>query len=347
MKMRNPGQRLGGWVLTAVLCLVLVMGCAQESLMTQVTLGQAFVALNGISAWIAKEQGFFEKYGLDVTISLIRGDTQGIQALVGGSVDFLMAGAVAAMAANAEGADVIALATLGSVMPYILVAVPEIQSPQDLKGKRIGVSGTGLSVSRAALEIALRNFNLEPRRDGIVFLPTGSASERVMAVTTGGIHATVLSMAQHPRVARLEREGKLRVLADLSELNISWDHDFFLTTEAYRDAHQDVVEGLMKAILEASAFILDPVNKESVLQSIATNLSADELAEEIYVYVPKTVDARPYPSKDSISTVADILSQDFPSLEKLDVDRLVDSSFLLQLDESGFIDSLYSDSEEQ
>lgn len=312
--------------------------------MTRLTLGQSFVALNGISGWIAKEQGFFENYGLDVTLTLIRGDTQGVQALLGRSVDFLMVGAVAAMAANAAGADVITLATLGSTIPYILVTVPEIQSPQDLKGKRVGVSGTGLSVSRAAMEIALRDFGLEPKRDGIVFLPAGSASERVVALTTGGIQATVLSMAQHPRVAQLESEGKLRVLADLSELNISWDHDFILTTGAYRNSHPDVIERFMKAIVEANAFILSPVNKQAVLQSIATNLKSEELAEEIYAYVPKTVVPRPYSSMEAISTVADVLSEDFPSLAKLKVERLVDSSFLRRLDESGFIASLYNDS---
>lgn len=84
MKKYHSCRQLRGWILTPLLGVVLITGCAQENQMTRLTLGQSFVALNGISGWIAKEQGFFENYGLDVTLTLIRGDTQGVQALLGG-----------------------------------------------------------------------------------------------------------------------------------------------------------------------------------------------------------------------------------------------------------------------
>jgi ABC-type nitrate/sulfonate/bicarbonate transport system substrate-binding protein len=199
-------------------------------------------------------------------------------------------------------------------------------------------------VSSAAVDIALKEFGLDRRRDGIIFLPAGSSNERLTAVTTGGIHATVLSVGQYPRIASLESQGKLRILADLSKLRIDWDHCYLLTTGRFRDANRDTVERLVKSIVQAHAFILDPRNKEAVKASIARNLgygAEQELtADQIYDHIPSTVVAKPYPSEKAVLTLVNLLKDEFPNLSKVDVKRLLDPSFLQKLDRDGFIDSL-------
>jgi NitT/TauT family transport system substrate-binding protein len=313
---------------------------------TPVRLGLAQVTLNPIGAWIGKEHGFFAKEGLDTEITAIRGDTQAVQALLAGSSDLVIVGSVAAIAASAEGADVVSLATLGATMPYLLVTSPDIKTPKDLAGKRIGVSGTGLAVSSAAMEIALREFGMDRQRDGIIFLPAGSAGERTMAVTSGGIHATVLSVGQYPRIAKLEKEGKVRILSDLSKLDLRWDHCYLLTTGKYRDSHKDVIDRFLKALLQAHAFILNPANKPAVLASISKNLGYDNESdlnpEQIYEHIPNTVVRKPYSSDEAVQTLVNMLKNEFPNLSKVDVAKLLDKSFLRTLDDSGFIDSLYA-----
>lgn len=345
--MRMMSRRAPFWSWLALLPALLAAGCQTRSEnpdLSRINLGLAQVTLNPIGAWIADEEGFFVKQGLEAHLTLIRGDTQALQALLAGSVDVVVVGSVAAIGASAEGADVVSLATLGSTMPYLLVSSPKIRSPKGLAGKRIGVSGTGLAVSSAAVEIALREFGLDRKRDGIILIPAGSSSERIMGVSTGGIHATVLSVGQYPRIASLEEEGQLRILADLSKLNIRWDHCYLLTTRRFRDANPETLEGVLKAIVEAHAFILNPENEQAVMTSIVKNLMyEEESVEQIYDYVPSTVARKPYSSREAVRTLVALLNEDFPSLAKVDVDKLLDDSFLRELDESGFIDSLYAD----
>jgi NitT/TauT family transport system substrate-binding protein len=314
--------------------------------LTPVRLGLAQVTLNPIGAWIGKEKGFFEKEGLAAELTLLHGGTQAVQALLAGSTDLVVVGSVAAIAASAEGADVVSLATLGSTMPYLLVTSPEIKTPKDLAGKRIGVSGTGLAVSSAAMEIALQPFGMDRKRDGIIFLPAGSPGQRILAVSTGGIHATVLSVGQYPRIAQMEKEGKVRILSDLSKMDLRWDHCYLLTTARYRDSHKDVIERFMKALLEAHAFILNPANKPAVLASITKNLGYEQendlSADQIYEHIPETVVRKPYSSDEAVQTLVNLLKNEFPSLIKVDVSRLLDKSFVKKLDDSGFIDSLYA-----
>ena len=50
--------------------------------------------------WIAKDAGFYKKYGLDVELIFINGSTRGIQSLIAGDLDF--AGAVGTSAINGK-----------------------------------------------------------------------------------------------------------------------------------------------------------------------------------------------------------------------------------------------------
>lgn len=307
---------------------------------TRLVVGQSFVALEAIGAWVARDQGLFAKHGLDVELVPIRGDTQGVQALLAGGVQILLGGPSGGLAAHAAGADVVNVATLGPSMPYVLVVRPEIQKPADLKGKRVGVSGTGLSSSRAAVMVALEYLGLNPLRD-VTMLPTGTSSERIAGLASGAIHATVLSTGQRARVQRLEQEGRLRVLADLSELPIPWDHDVVMTTRRFINANRPAVLAFLRALVEANHFILQPANRETVLRVIAQMLDESrEGAEALYAFIPRTVVPKPYPSRDAARALVEVLKDEFPELGRARVDEYVDTSLMAEIERSGFMESL-------
>ena len=334
-------RRWTGWAVAAVsLAVSALVSAAPAMAATRLTVGQSFVALEAIGAWVARDQGFFAKHGLDVEIVPIRGDTQGVQALLAGGVQLLLGGPSGGLAAHAAGADVVNIATLGPSMPYVLVVRPEVQRPEDLKGKRMGVSGTGLSSSRAAVMVALRSFGLDPVRD-VTLIPSGTSSERVAAVVAGSIHATVLSTGQRARVERLAQEGRLRVLADLSELPLPWDHDVVMTTRRFIDSNRPVVLAFLKALVEANHFILKPENRETVVRVIGQMLEeSQEGAEILYQFIPRTVVPKPYPSRDAAQAMVDALKEEFPELGRARVQEYVVTSLMEELDRSGFIASL-------
>ncbi len=314
---------------------------AQQPL-TPIFVGQAFVNAVATPFWVGVERGFFTKHGLDVKIVLFRGSTIASQALLTGSIPVLMAGPHAPLAARAKGADMVEFATLAPAMPYIFVARHKLKSYDELKGTVFGVSGLGLSTSYIGAFVVLKHFGLDPKRDRIVLVAGGTENERILALAQGRLDATVVDGIYRPVVE--EGGGKNGVImADVSTLNIPWEHDVLLSTGKFMREKPQVIESLLKGYLEANAFILDPENKEVVKRTIVKNLG-EKMGDGSLAYaqiVSLFVKARPYPNRKGIQLIIDEEKNIDPAIAKLNVNDFVDDSILQKLDRSGFIDSLY------
>lgn len=309
---------------------------------THVVLCQTGNAITEVGVWAAMEKGFFAKHGIEAELFLTDGDTQGLQALLSGNADFLLGGPVAGIPALASGEKVLYVASLGAAMPYLFVTRGDITDSSGLKGTRIGVSGTGICQSRVAVLVALQGFGLDPKRDNISLVPAGTASERLAALAAGGIDATVVYDYSLPKVQALEAEGKVRILADLTTMNLPWDNDSVLVLDSYAKAHPDTVDALLRALIQANAWVLNPLNKQAVLELVAAHLqySTTAEAEPAYAVIPKNVSVRPYPNLKAVEAMLGVLVSDFPELAGVRPSDFVDTSWIERLDREGFIDAV-------
>ena len=307
----------------------------------QLTAGQGFISPAATGIWVARDRGFFTKHGLDVRLVQVTGSTVALQALLlAGELQVMLGAPSQGLTAVAAGADLISIASLGPKMPYHLIARPEIRSAADLKGKRLGVSGPGLSADRVGLLLALKQLKLDPQRDGIAFIPTGTQSERVQALVAGRIDASVNDPL---RRAIAERLGMV-VLSDLSKLDIPWDHAVVLLHRQFAKSNPGAVEALLKALLEANAFILNPANKRAVMSTLAKDLKLDKGEDVELAYnltISLYIERKPYPSVKAARALIEAVQSEFPNLARVSPETHIDHSFLKKLDESGFIDRLY------
>ncbi len=326
----------------AVLALALVLTVSASlgggAQLVKITVAQGFVAPFAIGIWIAGTQGIFARNGLDVDVTVVN-STQAMQALLGGSVQVMLGSPGQGLAANAEGADVIEIATLAPRMAYRVVG-RGLSRPEDLRGKRLGTSGPGLSTDRAAMVIYLRSIGLNPREN--TFITAGPPAQRLVAATTGTIDATVIDPAQW---LAAERAG-LSFVADLTTARIPWDHDVVQTTRTYLNTHRNIVTAFVRSLVEANAFILRPANKTAVIESLAKNLQIDRAQtgdlELNYQLTTKLYTVKkPYPSLEAARTLIENLKVDFPDLAKARPEQYVERAILKTLDESGDIDRLY------
>ena len=93
--------------------------------------------------WIAKEAKLYEKHGLEAELVLLRGSGQSTQAIIGNSILGAPCTLTTVMSADLSGADLVTVAhTVAGVQSKLLVR-PDIKKPEDLRGKRIAVSGFG------------------------------------------------------------------------------------------------------------------------------------------------------------------------------------------------------------
>ena len=95
--------------------------------------------------WIAKREGVFAKYNLDVEMVLMQGPSTYMPALASGNIQVMYGGGTAiSRAIGTGGFDLIVVATETRYIPLRLMVNPSIRNPTDLKGKKLGVGRAGL-----------------------------------------------------------------------------------------------------------------------------------------------------------------------------------------------------------
>jgi ABC-type nitrate/sulfonate/bicarbonate transport system substrate-binding protein len=166
--------------------------------------------------FVAMDQGFFRRYGLDSTFVHVRSGPVGMAALAAGESQ-LHEGSVtgAVLGSAAEGTDLVFVAGMINKLIGNIMASPKIKTPGDLKGKVIGVTSMS-GGSWMFTTLALEYWGLDAKRDGISFRVLGDESVRSQALLNDAIAATHLG---YTFSAPLKSRG-LTNLADLAQLLI-------------------------------------------------------------------------------------------------------------------------------
>src|SRR5712691_1686172 len=183
---------------------------AQE--LKRIRIGYPSLSFRQSNVWVAKEDGLFKKYGLDVEPIFFRGGQLATQALVAGDPPIVNIGTV--VQAGLQGHDLVLIASSENAYAYSLVARPNFGKVEQLKGKKLGVSGFG-SASHTAALILLRRLNLEPNKD-VAVLVAGGTVERLAAIDAGRIDTTLLTPSEIPRA---RKQGLVEVF-DMMDLGL-------------------------------------------------------------------------------------------------------------------------------
>ena len=140
---------------------------------------------------IARDRGFFREEGLEPELIFIRAGLTP-QVLLAGGVDFATATGTGISAA-VNGAEVRLIWALTDRPSFDLIALPSITSVQQLRGKKLGVSGIGSLAEILARQILIAN-HIAPEQ--VTFLPLGTSDVTYIALKAGAIDATMLQIPQ-------------------------------------------------------------------------------------------------------------------------------------------------------
>ena len=117
-------------------------GLGQDKALKKITWGQTSITSSQWIPWIAKDAKLYEKNGLDVDIVYLRGgsgDTS--KAIIAGSIFAAPVTTATLMTANLGGADLTTIAHTVKAVQTKLIARPELKRPEDIKGKRLAMTG--------------------------------------------------------------------------------------------------------------------------------------------------------------------------------------------------------------
>ena len=158
--------------------LALVVATPAAAQLKKVRFSVSAASIAEVPFRIANIKGFYRDEGLDVEVILIRGAV-GMQALLGGSVDYTSASG-STIAAAVRGIPV-KLVFIASAKPqFDLIAQPQIRSVADLKGKQVGISSRGGAVDLLT-QLMIQKNGLVPNKD-VVSLVVGGQEDTVLAL---------------------------------------------------------------------------------------------------------------------------------------------------------------------
>jgi NitT/TauT family transport system substrate-binding protein len=298
---------------------------AQPSKLKEIRVGYP---LGGSSSyfWVAYRSGSFEKHGLKLEPIYIRGGLMGIQAALSGNLDLQLQGASTVVAAWAQGAKEFQfIGAVGNRLDYILAAHPSIKRPDDLKGKRIGVSQLGSSTDFIA-RLAARRLGLTPEKD-VQIVGIGGQGDRWTALTAGQVQATVL---QSPFTLKARKAGYPTFL-DFSKEDFEYTIAGPVTTRSFIRAERETVMNFMRGLADGMDYYRDEKNKDRVIKYLGEYYRSnviEELEETRRVYSQVTPGLPLVTAKAMENVIANDRNL---SAMKLNVSELLDLSFLEQL----------------
>lgn len=300
---------------------------------TRVTMTTGSFSEREAAMFVAQDQGFFRRYGLELTFVHVRSGPIGMAALAAGESQ-LHEGSVtgAVLGAAAEGTDLVFVAGMINKLIGNIMASPKIKTPSDLKGKVIGVTSMS-GGSWMFTTLALEYWGLDAKRDGITFRLLGDESIRSQAVLNGAVAATHLG---YTFAAPLKSQGFTN-LGDLAQLPIPFQSTGIMTKRSFINSAPEVVEKVLRGIVDSMAFIAQPENKAAVLKSLAKGLRLPkvELAVEGYESLPMLYDRRIYPTIEGVRNVIRLLGLTNEKIRRLKAEELVDDRFVRKLEKEG------------
>jgi NitT/TauT family transport system substrate-binding protein len=287
-------------------------------------------------AWAAHESGIFAKHGLQVEVVAMPSGLQGINTLAAREVDFVHIAGGTTTGAAVGGLDVKIIATLVGTLVLNLVVRPEIEKPEQLRGKSVGISRYGTSLHTGA-RIALRHFGMEGGKD-VAIAEIGAGEWIVSAIQGGRIHGGVFG---YPATSRALKLGN-RLMLHLPTLNIAYAANGVSTRGETIRSDPDLVRRYLSAVIEASALMKkDRAFSFNVFRKYLRTDDADLLTETYDVQIIKYLLKIPLPTADAVRSVVDELAERSPKAKDQDPSRFFDDRFIRQLEANGFINTVY------
>lgn len=194
--------------------------------------------------WAAIDQGFFADEGLDVEISFLGSDVQ-IQALLDGALDIAIAPPEGILQNAYAGGPLRMIAGNSGKLSHWLMAVPDIKTIEQLRGRTFGILNKTEGSLFHFLELAEKHGLEYP--GSFKVQDTGGAPARHRALIAGTLDAGLQSVPW----CFLGEDLGLTKLADISDYVPDWQFNTVNANLGWCRRNPAVAEAFLRALLRA------------------------------------------------------------------------------------------------
>jgi len=302
----------------------------------RIRLSHSALEANNAIWYIAKDLGFYKKSGLEAELLFIPSTTTSVMSLVSGDVQVANASGGGVASAVVAGSDLLLVACYQNSLPYELVVNESVRSPEDLKGKSIGISRIG-SASDVAARVLLKGMGLEPDKQ-VLIIQVGGPAERAAAFRTGRI----VGFPAPPGVIHLTNMT-FKILASTADFKTRFEFPYICatTTKSYLARRRETVKKVVMAHIEAMHFFKSRKDEAKKIISKYSRLTNAAYLEDSYTAAAKLYDRVPLVTRPGMEAQIQEAAGRKPGA-RLRFEDMVDDGIVRELDQSGFIDKVYA-----
>jgi NitT/TauT family transport system substrate-binding protein len=302
--------------------------------MRKIKVAHAFISAETLPIWVGLDQKLFEKYGLQVEAVPLQTSAQVAPAMASGDVQVALTTGTGELEFDLSGGDHVIVAGYSNDMRYFLMAKPEVQRVEDLRGKKVGITRRGGAIDIAAHIFAERH-GMEYGRD-MAILELGTAQNQVQGLVAGSVDAAIVAL---PTNLLAEREG-FHLVEDTKQLGVKNPTNVIAVRRDYLKHNPDVVRDYLKAHVEA----VERARKDKALAvrllGQGTGSDDQDLLEKSYDLWLQDLQDVPYPSPQAIQGALDSIAIEKPEAKSHQPSEFYDDTLVRELDQSGFIKSV-------
>ncbi len=283
--------------------------------------------------WLAYEEGYFDRQGLPVQFTHILSTSRALQAVVAGDLDVTTVDPVTLVQSSLAGADVKMFLAVTNRFGFSLTVQPEIKTPQDLKGKVLGVSRYGSSTD-TAVRFILNQWGLVPMKD-VALLQVGGVTEILSAMAAKQLAGGTLSPPTNTRARRMGFRELINLGTDGPEFP-----SIAVGTSSRILSQGEVMRQFVRAyILGLYRFHRDKASSIRAVEKYL-RISDREVLEDTYRQFRNYIAEPPYISKPGMERVIRLVAETNPKAREKAPSDFVDERALEEQARNGFLDSV-------
>lgn len=324
-----PLRRLVGFAVTLVLVFP-VTSTAQK-----LVVGWSAVSALNAPYWVIKDAGFFRQEGLDADLIYIASSSTIAQAMLAGEVAISTANSQVVADIGLQGGDLVAVGAVINVVAFYVMAVPEIKSVQDLRGKTVGVTRFGASTD-FGIRMLLAKYGLEPVRD-VPIIQIGGMPEIAGALSKRAIYAAPMS---YP-MAYVAQQAGIKMLSNLAKEDIPFMHVGITTSRKFMRERRAQAKAFLRAYGRAVHFMHTRKEETKAIFARYTKITDPGMLEGSLQYAYDFVEKVPLVKPQAFQVTIDEIAKKNPKAKQAKAEQFFDNSLVQELINEGFFVSLW------
>ena len=324
--------------LIIIVAALLSPGPLQAQALKKVPFPFSPIGLNCLPWFVAKDARLGEKYGIDLDPIFIGASSALFQSMLSGAAEMSGSGGPAIIANILNGGDIIHVTAMVPRFTQSVMVKPEIKRPEDMAGKKIGVSRLG-TVTHFALQTALDGYGVK----NVTILQMGGQPEAFAGLARGSVDGAVFSP---PYNFQLRKQGYNELVSpnDLKKFT-DFITNGIVARRSVVEKDKDTVIRVIKVTAEAIKLI--QTDKEYTKKVIMKwmPMKDPDLLEQAYLFASENYAKEGLVNEAALRSMVKQMVQsnliDPKAAASTPITAYYDNRYVEEVKRSGFFDQLW------